>query len=171
MRGVPAGHFLVAPQGEPRYPYTHTISFHGSWAKGFIATGSKAVIAMHANPPSDKNAEKRRQPRKPELRNHRIEVKLVGEPIYQFKLTDVSPRGAGIVVNKTSRFLKLTEIGQILEVNFLSPRGVAPSGRYKVEVRHITDTEHGHYKGVRRVGVRILEPLKTPRPISASGAV
>jgi hypothetical protein len=116
---------------------------------------------MHANPPSDKKAEKRRQPRKPELRNHRIEVKLVGEPIYQFKLTDVSPRGAGLVVNKTSRFLKLTEVGQILEVNFLSPRGVAPSGRYKVEVRHITDTEHGYYKGVRRVGVRILESLKT----------
>lgn len=105
--------------------------------------------------------EKRGQLRKPELKNHRIEIKLVGEPIYQFKLTDVSLRGAGLVVNDTSRFLKLTEVGQVLEVNFLSPRGVEPSGRYRVEVRHVTDTDYGHYKGVRRVGVRILEPLHT----------
>lgn len=116
---------------------------------------------MHANPPSNQKDEKRRQARKPELRNHRIEIKLVGEPIYQFKLTDLSSRGAGLVVNKASRFLKLTEVGQVLEVNFLSPQGTEPSGRYRVEVRHITDTDYGHYKGVRRVGVRILESLKT----------
>lgn len=105
--------------------------------------------------------EKRYQHRKPELKNHRIEIKLLGEPIYQFKLTDVSPRGAGLVVNKTSRFLELAEVGQVLDANFLSPRGAEPSGRYRIEVRHITDTDHGHYKGVRRVGVRILERLKT----------
>jgi hypothetical protein len=115
---------------------------------------------MHANPPPDPKAEKRRQARAPKLRNHRVEIKLVGEPIYQFKVTDISARGVGLVVNKTSRFLKLAKVGQVLDVHFLSPRGVEPNGPYRVEVRHITDTEHGQYKGVCRVGVRILERLE-----------
>ena len=117
---------------------------------------------MHANPPSDKKTEKRGQTRAPKLRNHRVEIKLVGEPIYQFKVTDISTRGVGLVVNKNSRFLKLAKVGQVLDVHFLSPRGAEPSGRYTVEIRHITDTEHGQYKGVQRVGVRILERLEGP---------
>ena len=91
-----------------------------------------------------------------------MEIKLVGEPIYQFKVTDISPQGVGLVVNKTSRFLKLAKVGQVLDVHFLSPRGTEPNGGYKVEIRHITDTDQGQYKGVRRVGVRLLERLETP---------
>jgi hypothetical protein len=111
---------------------------------------------------SNTNDEKRRRSRAPKLRNHRVEIKLVGEPIYQFKVTDISTEGVGLVVNKNSRFLKLAEVGQVLDVHFLSPRGAEPSGPYKVEIRHITDTDHGQYKGVRRVGVRILGRLEAP---------
>jgi hypothetical protein len=103
--------------------------------------------------------EKRTETRSPKLRSHRIEIKLVGEPIYQFKVTDVSPQGAGLVVHESSAFLKLIEVGHVLDIRFISPRGEKPSGAYKAEVCHITAKEHSRYKGVRLVGLRILERL------------
>lgn len=103
--------------------------------------------------------EKRIEPRSPILRNHRAEIKLVGEPIYQFKVADVSDQGAGLVVPKTSAFLKLIEVDQEMGVTFISPRGSEPNGVYKVKVRHITDLDHSRYKGVLLIGVRILERM------------
>jgi hypothetical protein len=104
--------------------------------------------------------EKRTALRAPRLRNYRVEIKLVGQPIYQFKVTDVSPQGAGLLVHESSDFLKLIEVGQTLEVMFISPQGSQPNGAYKVEVRHITARDRSRYKGVRLVGVRILERLE-----------
>lgn len=104
--------------------------------------------------------EKRVEPRFPRLRNYRVEIKLVGEPIYQFKVTDVSTKGAGLLVNKNSGFLKMIEVGQVLDVNFISPKGSDPSGMYKVEIRHMTKMDKGKYKELRLVGIRILDKLK-----------
>jgi hypothetical protein len=104
--------------------------------------------------------EKRTGARSPKLHNHRAEIKLVGEPIYQFKVADVSDRGAGLVVPETSAFLKLIEVDQVLDVTFLSPRGSKPDGAYKAKIRHITELNHSRYKGVRLVGIRILERLE-----------
>ena len=105
--------------------------------------------------------EKRTEPRSPKLRNYRVEIKLVGEPIYQFRVADVSRQGAGLLVNETSNFLNLVEIGQTLDVHFISPQGSEPNGLFRAEVRHITETPGGRYKGVRRVGIRILERLQS----------
>jgi hypothetical protein len=106
------------------------------------------------------NEEKRTESRLPKLRNHRVEIKLVGEPIYQFKIKDVSPQGAGLLVHESSKFLNLIAVGQALEVTFISPQGSEPNGTYKAEVRHITERGRSRYKGVRLVGIRILERLK-----------
>lgn len=104
--------------------------------------------------------ENRTDPRTPKLRNYRVEIKLVGEPIYQFKVTDVSPKGAGLVVHEGSAFLTLIEVGQIIEASFISPQGSKPHGTYKAQIRHITEKDHSRYRGVRLVGLRILERLK-----------
>jgi len=103
--------------------------------------------------------EKRNAARSPQLQNHRAEIKLVGEPIYQFKVADVSGQGAGLVVPETSAFLDLIEVDQVLDITFLSPRGSEPDGAYKAQIRHITELDHSRYKGVRLVGVRLLERL------------
>ena len=104
--------------------------------------------------------EKRTEPRSPTLRNYRGEIKLVGEPIYQFRVADVSRQGAGLLVNEGSNFLNLVEIGQTLEVHFISPQGSEPNGLFQAEVRHITETDSGRYRGVRLVGIRILGRLE-----------
>jgi hypothetical protein len=103
--------------------------------------------------------EKRSEPRSTKLRDYRVEIKLVGEPIYQFKVTDVSTKGAGLLINDNSAFLNMIEIGQILDLNFISPQGLKPTGMYKVEIRHITKMNKGRYNGHRLVVILILESL------------
>jgi len=105
------------------------------------------------------SVERRSEPRSDKLRDYRIEIKFVGEPVYQFRVRDVSTKGAGILVKDDSAFLKLIEVGQILEVNFISPMGSAPNGFYEAEVEHISDLDEGRSKGHRLVGISILQRL------------
>lgn len=114
---------------------------------------------MHHDPPKNKTPEKRLEPRSATLQNHRAEVKFVGEPIYQFKVTDVSAQGAGLLINPDSRFLKIIQPDQIIEINFISPQGEQPEGLYKAQVKHISEMDKGKYRGLRRVGILILESL------------
>ncbi len=106
--------------------------------------------------------EKRVERRSPTLRNHRIEIKLAGAPIYQFRVTDVSTAGAGILINENSGFMRMIAVGQVMDVNFISPKGSEPSGMFRVEIRHMTQMERSKYKGLRLVGIRILDRLDTP---------
>ena len=102
---------------------------------------------------------KRAGPRSANLRNYRIEIKLVGEPIYQFRVINVSAEGAGILIKDDSAFLNMIEIGQIVDVNFISPEGLNPSGMYTAEIKHITKTYKNERKGQRLVGLSILRKL------------
>ena len=114
---------------------------------------------MRRNENVDNYLERRREARFAKLRNHRVETKLSGQPIYQFKVTDVSPSGAGVLINAGSSFLDTITIGQTIEVNFISPQGKEPTGRYRAEIRHITEMENGPYQDLKHVGILILEKL------------
>lgn len=104
--------------------------------------------------------EKRVEPRATRFRNYRIEIKLVGAPIYQFKVNDVTEKGAGLLINESSKFLKMIEVGQMVDANFISPQGSNPSGMYKVKIKHISQTDGSRYKGFRLVGILIREKLE-----------
>jgi hypothetical protein len=114
---------------------------------------------MHTDKTADSYIERRREARLAKLRNHRVEIKFAGHPIYQFKVTDVSANGAGLLINTDSRFLSKIEVGQTIAVNFISPQGEEPAGLYNAEIRHITEMENGPYKGLKRAGILILERL------------
>jgi hypothetical protein len=49
--------------------------------------------------------ERRAKHRRTVLRNYRVEIKLIGAPIYQFRVRDVSPDGVGILIKEDSKFL------------------------------------------------------------------
>ena len=117
---------------------------------------------INDNEQSGMPSERRATARSTRLRNHRIEIKLVGEPVYQFKVRDVSPKGAGILIKDDSAFLTMIEVGRILEVNFISPRGSEPAGYYKVEIKHISRLKKSRYKGHLVIGISILEKLEDP---------
>lgn len=106
--------------------------------------------------------ERRTTPRSTRLRNYRIEIKLVGEPVYQFRVRDVSLKGAGILVKDDSAFLAMIEVGQVLEVNFISPRGSEPAGYFRAEIKHISNLKQSRYQGHRLIGISILEKLQGP---------
>ena len=103
--------------------------------------------------------EKRFEPRRAKLRNYRIEIKFVGHPIYQFRVIDVTAKGAGLLIKDDSAFLKMIEVGQIVEANFISPEGMAPAGLYKAEIKHITKLDKHEHKGHQLVGLSILKKL------------
>jgi hypothetical protein len=54
--------------------------------------------------------ERRAKSRRTVIRNYRVEIKLIGAPIYQFRLQDVSSDGAGILIKEDSKFLNLIEV-------------------------------------------------------------
>jgi len=103
--------------------------------------------------------EKRSEPRRAKLRNYRIEIKFVGKPIYQFRVINVTAKGAGLLVKEDSAFLKMIEVGQIVEADFISPDGSAPSGLYNAEIKHITKLDMQEHKGHQLVGLSILKKV------------
>jgi hypothetical protein len=106
-----------------------------------------------------RSEERRAWTRRTQLRNYRVEIKLIAQPIYQFRVRDVSQKGAGLLVKDDSEFLNLIEVGQVVDADFISPTGKMPSGLYKVEIRHITKAAKGELRGHRLVGVSIVEKI------------
>ena len=114
---------------------------------------------MQKDLPKNIAKDKRSEPRRAKLRNYRIEIKLVGNPIYQFRVINVTTKGAGLLIKDNSAFLKMIEVGQIVNVDFISPEGTDPSGLYKTEIKHITKLDKQEHKGHRLVGISILKKL------------
>jgi hypothetical protein len=103
--------------------------------------------------------ERRAKHRRTQLRNYRVEIKLIGAPIYQFRVRDVSSDGAGILIKEDSKFLNMIKVGQIVDVDFISPKGTEPAGNHRTEVRHITKPNEGKNKGHYLAGLSILEKI------------
>ena len=103
--------------------------------------------------------EKRAYPRGTQLQNYRIEIKLIGEPIYQFRVTNVSSKGAVILIKEDSGFLRIIEVGQVVDADFISPNATDPAGIRRVEIKHITKTSKGNNEGHCLVGLSILEKI------------
>ena len=55
--------------------------------------------------------------------------------------------------------MKMIEVGQIVNIDFISPEGSDPSGTYKAEIKHITKLGMQEHKGHRLVGISILKKL------------
>jgi hypothetical protein len=114
---------------------------------------------MHRDKTENITDEKRSEHRPATSRDYRMEIKFVGEPVYQFRLINVTNEGASILIKDDSAFLKMIEVGQIADVTFISPKGFHPSGRYKIKVKHISELEEKIYKGHRLAGISLLKKL------------
>lgn len=115
---------------------------------------------MHKVPESKLSKQRRVDTRRTKLRNYRIEIMLIGQPIYQFRVTDVSPNGAGLLVKEDSHFLNLIEVGQIVDTEFISPDGSEPAGKYRAKIIHITEPNNGRNERHCLVGLSILEKIE-----------
>ena len=115
---------------------------------------------MQEKIPEKTNKEKRSEPRRAKLRNHRIEIQLVGNPIYQFRVVDITSKGAGILIKDDSAFLHMIAKDLVVEAKFISPQGLNPFGIYSVKIQHITTPNKEEYKGHRLVGISLLRKLR-----------
>jgi PilZ domain len=84
------------------------------------------------------------------------EIKMLGYPVYQVKIADISPTGVGIVVKEDSSLLSLLTVGRVLDVRFHSGGQASADVQFKAEVKHISELKEGRYKGHRLVGIRLL---------------
>ena len=112
---------------------------------------------MHKGTSEYSTVDKRSELRRTKLRNYRVEIKFIGEPIYQFRVIDLSTNGARLLIKDNSCFLKLIKVDQIVDVNFISPQHTNPAGMCKAKIKHITNMNKGRYKGHHLVGIIILE--------------
>ena len=109
----------------------------------------------------DGSTEKRSESRGAPKGFHGASIKLVGVPLYQFKLKDSSENGASILVKEDSFMLNYLEVGQTLKINFSSDLQSDHNGDFETEIVHITKMDKGRYKGHYLVGVRILDKKNT----------
>jgi len=109
----------------------------------------------------DSSTEKRSESRGAPKGFHGASIKLVGVPLYQFKLKDFSENGASILVKEDSTMLDYLEVGQTLNINFSSELESDHNGDFETEIVHITKMDKGRYKGHYLVGVRILDKKDT----------
>ena len=84
------------------------------------------------------------------------EIKLTGIPLYQFKLKDLSDKGASLLVKVNSDMMTHLEVGQSLEIKVHSDSQADLNGYYEAKIEHITKNEAGRYKGHYSVGMRLL---------------
>ena len=87
----------------------------------------------------------------------RVEFRPVGLSItYQFKLRDISPQGIGILVNKTSKVIETTHVGDVLDMSYYPKKEMQVPVSMKTQVKHITKHQEGRYKGSYTIGLYIL---------------
>ena len=105
----------------------------------------------------DSSMDKRSESRDAPKGFHGASIKLVGVPLYQFKLKDSSENGASILVKEDSFMLNYLKVGQTLNINFSSDLEFDHNGNFETEIVHITRVDKGRYKGHYLVGVQILD--------------
>jgi hypothetical protein len=103
--------------------------------------------------------ERRSEIREPAKDDYNAEIKMLGYPVYQVKIADISPTGAGIVVKEDSSLLSLLTVGRVLDVRLHADEQdrLDAGKQFKAEVKHITEMKEGRYKDHRLVGLQILE--------------
>jgi hypothetical protein len=109
----------------------------------------------------DSSMNKRSESRDAPKGFHGASIKLVGVPLYQFKLKDTSENGASILVKEDSFMLNYLKVGQTLQINFSSDLEFDHNGNFETEIVHITKVDKGRYKGHYLVGVQILDKKGT----------
>jgi len=75
------------------------------------------------------------------------------DPVFQFRVRDISPSGMGILIKSGSKVLEYLKVGQVLDMKYNPEDSNSSSDEMKTEIRHITYLEDGRYRGQYLVGL------------------
>lgn len=81
------------------------------------------------------------------------------DPIFQFRVRDVSPLGIGILIKSGSKALDYLKVGQVIDMKYNPEDSHGSPDQMKTEIRHITFLEEGRYRGQFLVGLLIKKRL------------
>ena len=84
------------------------------------------------------------------------EVRLVGVPVHEVKLKDLSSKGASILFKDNSSLFNHLRVGQDLSVKYFFEDRSKPSEIFQAKVKHITEVNEGRFKGYYLAGLSIL---------------
>ena len=84
------------------------------------------------------------------------EIRLVGIPVHEVKLKDISSKGACFLFKDNSSLFGNLQTGQDLKVKYFFEDRSKPSEMFQAKVRHITEVKEGRFKGYYSAGLSIL---------------
>ena len=102
---------------------------------------------------TDKRSEVRLQAK----RYYHAEIRLVGVPVYEVKIKDLSSKGTSILVKENSLLMNHLKSGRTVMIRYFLESRDKPSKLYKATVKHITVINEGQFKGHSSVGLDILK--------------
>jgi len=83
---------------------------------------------------------------------------------YQSKIWDISNKGMCILIKANSAVLNHLNVDDVIDMKYYPKESNAPIEGIKTQIRHITISEQGRFKGHYLVGLSVLDkyPLETP---------
>ena len=92
-----------------------------------------------------------------ESRYYSVEFSVNGGASYQFKIWEMPSMSMCVLVREDSAILPQLEVGHTLKMKYYSYDDICPTEYLATEIRHITKTEEGRFKGHYLVGLELLE--------------
>ena len=83
------------------------------------------------------------------------------EPIYQFRIWNLSQKGMCVLVKEGSAILDHIAVGKVFKMKYYPTELLGPIEYLETEVKHITKDDGGRFKGHYMVGLSILEKQET----------
>lgn len=101
--------------------------------------------------------ERRSEFRAKAKRCYHAEIRLVGVPVYEVKLKDLSTRGSCILVKEDSLLINHLKTGQNVKVKYYLEDRDKPGKIFEATVKYLTKAKEGQFKGHYLVGLKILK--------------
>ena len=98
----------------------------------------------------------RRSEKRQKANAYHAEIWLVGVPVYDVIIKDLSANGASVFIKEDSLLMKYLEIGRTAAIRYFLESREKPSKMYEATIKHITIIEEGLFKGHYSVGFEIL---------------
>ena len=105
----------------------------------------------------EKKLEKRSEPRNILDQYCSVEFSVSSrEPVYLFKIKDVSSLGIGILVKENSAVLKHLNVGDVLDMKYNPAESLYLPEYIRTEIKHITKLDYSPYREHYLVGLLLL---------------
>ena len=101
--------------------------------------------------------EKRSERRHDAKDYYRAEIRLLGVPIYEVKLKNLSSKGACFLVKDNSSLLNYIRVGESVKVKYFLEDRSESNTIHTAEIRHVTEVKEGRFNGHYCAGVSILK--------------